>query len=85
MRLGLEHDAAARQGRGQREGLKAVINEGIGGTPSRAKVCRLRPTAPWIERLDRDVLSHHGVTDVVLFMGTNDIRRGATATSVIEA
>jgi lysophospholipase L1-like esterase len=29
------------------------------------------------------VLSHHGVTDVVLFMGTNDIRRGATADQVI--
>jgi lysophospholipase L1-like esterase len=36
-----------------------------------------------VERLDRDVLSHHGVTDVILFMGTNDIRRGATAGQVI--
>jgi lysophospholipase L1-like esterase len=31
------------------------------------------------------VLSHHGVTDVVLFMGTNDIRRGAAAAQVITA
>ena len=29
------------------------------------------------------MLSHHGITDVVLFMGTNDIRRGAPAAQVI--
>jgi lysophospholipase L1-like esterase len=29
------------------------------------------------------VLSHVGVTDVILFMGTNDIRRGASAAQVI--
>ena len=38
---------------------------------------------PALERLDRDVLSHHGVTHVVLFEGTNDIRRGAPADQVI--
>jgi lysophospholipase L1-like esterase len=38
---------------------------------------------PGVERLDRDVLSHHSVTDVILFMGTNGIRRGATAGQVI--
>ena len=85
VRLGLEHDAAARQGRGQREGLKAVINEGIGGnTITREGLSPPPDSTPGLERLDRDVLSHHGITDVVLFMGTNDIRRGATATSVIE-
>jgi lysophospholipase L1-like esterase len=31
------------------------------------------------------VLSHAGVTDVILFMGTNDIRRGASAAQVIDA
>jgi lysophospholipase L1-like esterase len=85
VRLGLEHDTVARQGRGQREGLKAVINEGIGGnTITREGLSPPPDSTPGLERLDRDVLSHHGVTDVVLFMGTNDIRRGATATSVIE-
>jgi lysophospholipase L1-like esterase len=85
IRLGLEHDAAARQARGPRGGLKAVINEGIGGnTITREGLTTPVDSPPGLERLDRDVLSHHGVTDVVLFMGTNDIRRGATAASVIE-
>jgi lysophospholipase L1-like esterase len=85
VRLGLEHDAAARQARGQREGLKAVINEGIGGnTITREGLTPPPDSTPGLERLERDVLSHHGMTDVVLFMGTNDIRRGATAASVIE-
>ena len=38
---------------------------------------------PGLERLERDVLTHHGVTDVILFMGTNDIRREAAAGQVI--
>ena len=42
------------------------------------------PTSPpGIERLGRDVLDLAGVTHVVLFMGTNDIRREATADQVI--
>ncbi len=85
VRLGLEHDAAVRHGRGVRDGLKAVVNEGIGGnTITREGLAPPPDSTPGLERLDRDVLSHHGVTDVVLFMGTNDIRRGATAASVIE-
>jgi len=59
-----------------------VVNEGIGGNTVTAK-----PTPPnsppGQERLDRDVLSHAGVSHVVLFMGTNDIRRGASADDVI--
>jgi lysophospholipase L1-like esterase len=82
VRLGLEHE---RQGRGARDGLKAVINEGIGGnTITREGLSPPPDSTPGLERLGRDVLSHHGVSDVVLFMGTNDIRRGATAASVIE-
>jgi lysophospholipase L1-like esterase len=85
IRLGLEHDAAARQGRASRDGLKAVLNEGIGGnTVTREGLSPPPDSTPGLERLERDVLSHHGVTDVVLFMGTNDIRRGATAASVID-
>jgi lysophospholipase L1-like esterase len=37
-----------------------------------------------LERLERDVLTHHGVTHVILFMGTNDLRRGAPAQQVID-
>ena len=84
VRLGLAHDAA-RPERGSRNGLKAVINEGIGGnTITREGLAPPPDSTPGLERLDRDVLSHQGVSDVVLFMGTNDIRRGATSASVIE-
>jgi lysophospholipase L1-like esterase len=66
--------------------FKAVINEGIGGnTLMREGLAEPPGSTPGLERLDRDVLSHHGVTDVVLFMGTNDLRRGATAARVIDA
>jgi len=86
LRLGLEHDANALPARGLSEGFKAVINEGIGGnTITREGLTPPADTTPGVERLDRDVLSHHGVTDVLLFMGTNDIRRGATAAQVIAA
>ena len=76
VRLGLEH--ATR--------LKSVVNEGIGGnTLTREGLTPPADTTPGLERLERDALSHHGVTDVVLFMGTNDIRRGASASPVIAA
>jgi lysophospholipase L1-like esterase len=80
MRLGLEHDTPALSA----GGLKAVVNEGIGGnTVTRDGLTPPADSTPGVERLDRDVLSHHSVTDVILFMGTNDIRRGATAGQVI--
>jgi lysophospholipase L1-like esterase len=72
-------------GRSNRRGLKAIVNEGIGGnTVTRANLSPPPDSAPGIERLDRDVLSHVGVTHVVLFMGTNDIRREASAAQVID-
>ncbi len=84
VRLGLEHEANARGG--ATRGLKSVVNEGIGGnTLIREGLMPPADSTPGLERFDRDVLSHHGVTDVVLFMGTNDIRRGATASQVIAA
>jgi len=62
----------------------AVINEGIGGnTVTSANLNPVATSPPGTERLDRDVLSHAGVTHVVLFLGTNDIRRGAPADQVV--
>src|SRR5262245_40863424 len=64
---------------------KAVINEGIGGnTITRVNIQPSPDSTPGLERLDRDVLSHHGVTHVIFFMGTNDIRREAPAAQVID-
>ena len=84
VRLGLEHEANTQGGRSPRNGAKAVVNEGIGGnTVTREGLMPPADSTPGLERLDRDVLTHHGVTDVVLFMGTNDIRRGAPAAQVI--
>jgi lysophospholipase L1-like esterase len=63
----------------------AVVNEGIGGNTV-INVANYNPainSPPGVDRLDRDVLSHPGVSHVVLFEATNDIRRGATADQVI--
>jgi len=63
----------------------AVVNEGIGGNTV-LNVASYQPAVnspAGVERLERDVLSHPGVSHVVLFMGTNDIRRGASADQVI--
>jgi lysophospholipase L1-like esterase len=61
-----------------------VINEGIGGnTVTSAHLNPAATSPPGVDRLDRDVLSHTGVTHVVLFLGTNDIRREAPADQVI--
>jgi len=60
---------------------RAVINEGIGGnTVMDAANYDPKINSPTgIERFDRDVLSHPGVSHVVFFEGTNDIVRGASA------
>jgi lysophospholipase L1-like esterase len=63
-----------------RTAARAVVNEGIGAntlTPLRSN--------SGSERLERDVLSHAGVSDVLLFLGSNDIAKGATAAQVIAA
>jgi lysophospholipase L1-like esterase len=78
IRLGLE---AAR--RGKPDGHKTILNEGIGGNTITREVKPAPDSPPGLERLERDVLSHHGVTHVVLFMGTNDIRREAGAAQVV--
>lgn len=71
--------------RGGRPSHKAVVNEGIGGNTVTREGLRPPPdSAPGLERLERDVLSHEGMTDVILFMGTNDIRRGASPAQVMD-
>jgi lysophospholipase L1-like esterase len=71
------------QGRGAPNAHKAVVNEGIGGNTVTGEHLQPPPNSPpGVERLDRDVLSHAGVTHVVLFMGTNDIRRDAPVARV---
>jgi lysophospholipase L1-like esterase len=63
----------------------AIVNEGIGGnTVTREGLTPPAVSTPGIERFDRDVLGHHGVSHVVLFMGTNDINRAQSAARVIE-
>lgn len=62
----------------------AIINEGIGGNTVTFEGLVPPPeSTPGIQRLERDVFSHHGVSHVVLFMGTNDIRREASTQQVI--
>jgi lysophospholipase L1-like esterase len=79
----LQLAAASRAGSGPH---KAVVNEGIGGNTLTRQGLQPPPDSPpALERFDRDVLSHHGVTDVIEFIGTNDIRRGASADQVIAA
>ena len=71
-------------GRGNNAAHKAVVNEGIGGnTITREHLQPPPDSPPGLERFERDVLAHHGVTHMLLFMGTNDIRRGASASQVI--
>ena len=78
VRLALEDER-----RGGRRPRRRCVNEGIGGnTVTREGLQPPPDSTPGIERLERDVLSHEGVTDVILFMGTNDIRRGASAAQV---
>jgi len=63
----------------------AVVNEGIGGNTV-IDVTGYNPpinSPTGVSRLERDVLSHPGVSHVVLFEGTNDLRRGATADQLI--
>src|SRR5258705_8734950 len=64
---------------------RAIINEGIGGNTilSSASYNPAVNSPPGVERLDRDVLSHPGVSHVIFFEGTNDIRRGASAEQVM--
>jgi lysophospholipase L1-like esterase len=78
-------DALAARFALEKDVAHAVVNEGIGGNTVVGDPNFNPPvnSPPGVERLDRDVLSHAGVTHVILFEGTNDIRRGASAAQVI--
>ena len=77
-------DVAAKRLALQDVPQRAVVNEGIGGNTISGKVQPAADSTPGLERLDRDVLTHAGVSHVVVFMGTNDIRREASAVQVID-
>jgi len=63
---------------------RSVVNEGIGGNTVTSAHVRPPPDSPpGMSRVERDVLSHSGVSHVVLFMGTNDIRREVGASELI--
>src|SRR5262245_21477957 len=61
----------------------SIAHEGIGGNTVTRGVTPLPDSTPGAERLDRDVLAHAGVSHVVVFMGTNDIRREASAEQLV--
>ncbi|TDE08140.1 DUF5722 domain-containing protein [Jiangella asiatica] len=61
---------------------RAVVNAGIGGNTLNSVENPL-VGVNGLARLDRDVLTQTGVTDVVVFHGTNDIYVGETAAHVI--
>jgi lysophospholipase L1-like esterase len=56
----------------------AIVNKGIGGNSITREGIHPPPGSDVVlERLERDVFTHHGVTHVILFEGTNDTRGGA--------
>ncbi|ANZ41528.1 SGNH hydrolase [Lentzea guizhouensis] len=63
----------------------AVANAGISGTTS--AVCPRSPEGvaglDAMARLERDVLSLHGVKSVIYYYGTNDLANGCTANEII--
>jgi lysophospholipase L1-like esterase len=63
---------------------RSIVNEGIGGNTVTGEHLTPKANSPsGIDRLDRDALSHASVGYVVLFMGTNDIRREVGAEELI--
>lgn len=61
---------------------RTVVNAGIGGNTLNS-VENPQVGVNGLARLDRDVLTQTGVTDVVVFHGTNDIYVGESAADVI--
>ncbi|MFF5254588.1 GDSL-type esterase/lipase family protein [Streptomyces leeuwenhoekii] len=66
----------------------AVANAGVNGTTASAHCPHNPPAIAGLDagaRLERDVLSLHGVTGVILFYGTNDLQNGCTAGQIVTA
>jgi lysophospholipase L1-like esterase len=77
-------DQLARRLNARRGRTLSVVNAGIAGnTVVRTRIVGgfTMPTAP--ARLDRDVLTQTGVTDVIYLEGINDIGDGANADEII--
>ncbi|WP_119681586.1 GDSL-type esterase/lipase family protein [Indioceanicola profundi] len=89
--LNTANNGADKTGRGRKRQddtyNRAIVNEGIAGNTvlTGETLTEFPPVdnPPGLERLERDVFSHSGVSHVVLFEGTNDIRREATADELI--
>ena len=62
---------------------RAVANAGIGGNTLRGQGTPLTGVNAW-SRLDRDVLSLAGITEVIVFAGTNDLSDGVSHDVVIK-
>jgi lysophospholipase L1-like esterase len=72
---------AARLASARPDRARAVVNAGVAGN----RILERSHSGPSaLERLDRDVLSLSGVTHVIVFDGSNDIHRGATAEELID-
>lgn len=61
---------------------RAVANAGIGGNTLRGQGTPLTGVNAW-SRLERDVLSLSGITEVIVFTGTNDLSDGTRHELVI--
>ena len=73
------------------DGRAAVLNAGIGGNHAARAVVLQGPNGPQdfgpaaVERLDADVLSRAGVTDLVVYLGINDVFTQIDAPDVVRA
>ncbi|MBS1810340.1 MAG: lysophospholipase [Acidobacteria bacterium] len=66
----------------------SVVNAGIGGNqitgPEKYSATTPTPGGPSaLDRLERDALSHSGVTHIIWLEGINDLSRGASAEAII--
>ncbi|MGC9438391.1 GDSL-type esterase/lipase family protein [Streptomyces sp. WG5] len=64
----------------------AVVNAGIGGTTSAGTCPGIGESVRGLDasaRLERDVLSLHGVTGVLYYYGTNDLAAGCDAAGIL--
>ena len=64
---------------------QTVINNGLGGTTA-SRACAVPGTGPSVEeRVAHDSLAQPGLTDLIVYAGTNDLGDGCNATQIIRA